>query len=152
MIFIGLDFFFHASLLKTLWTEPVTAIKSNEELFKLIPAGYASFFVLTLLTGYLFFRIFPGQTTRKESFLFGLIFGGLFAVTNFLGLYSYVNIPLKQLLVFNLVYLIEILGTVYIFDTSKIVSGFRQLTIFTIIALALLIIMGVIIQSFLMNS
>ncbi|MBT8262195.1 MAG: hypothetical protein KJO05_05195 [Bacteroidia bacterium] len=109
LLFIGVDFLFHAAILESLWKEEIPAIKPLDDLAILIPAGYASFLLLTTLIGFVFFRIFKTKPSLKEVFKFGLIFGLLFSAANITGLFSYVAIPLKQLLIFNLVYFIEIL-------------------------------------------
>ncbi len=128
LVFIGIDFFFHASLLKPLWEEPVAAIKPLEELACLIPAGYGSFLLLTALVGYLFSHIYGEKPPGREALRFGLIFGLLFSVANALGLYSYVAIPVKQLVAFNLVYLVEILAVTGVFyRAAGMQNGWRIL-------------------------
>ncbi|MGZ5221273.1 MAG: hypothetical protein ACXWWD_05625 [Chitinophagaceae bacterium] len=109
ILFIGVDFLFHASIFASLWKEDIAIFKSLESLSLLIPAGYLSFLLITILIGYLFFRIFEIKPPLKEAFKFALIFGILFSLSNLLGLFSYIAIPVKQLLLFNLVYFIEII-------------------------------------------
>ena len=108
MLFIGVDFLFHASILTSMWEEDNTSVKSLEDLAILIPVGYTSFLLLTILVGYIFFRIFKVKPELKEVLKFGLIFGVLFSLSNLLGLYSFVTFPLDHLILINLVYLIEI--------------------------------------------
>ena len=55
IIFIGVDFLFHASIFESLWKEKLAIFKSLEDLTILIPVGYVSFLLLTILIGYLFF-------------------------------------------------------------------------------------------------
>ena len=83
IVFIGIDFLFHASLLETLWQEEIELIKSAKDLFILIPVGYLSFFLLTVLVGYTFTKIYQEKPKRKEVIGFSLIFGLLFSVSNF---------------------------------------------------------------------
>lgn len=108
LLFLGIDFLFHAAILKIFWTRDVPAIKPLDELALLIPFGYLSFYLLTLLIGFTFINVFPKKPTATKAWLFAVIWGGLYSMSNFLGLYSYVEIPLKQLSLFNLVYFIEI--------------------------------------------
>lgn len=110
MLFVGIDFFFHASLLQSLWMEPLVGIKPQEELARLIPFGYLSFLLLTFLIAWVYKERFPQQPARMKAFRFAMLFAGLFSVSNFLALYSFVAIPLKHLLVFNAVYFIEIMA------------------------------------------
>ncbi len=108
LLLIGVDFLFHASLFAPLWEQDIPAFKPLDRLALLIPAGYLSFLLLTALIGYVFFKVFRTKPRKREVLQFGLIFGMLFSASNLLGLYSYVAIPLKQLVLFNLVYCIEI--------------------------------------------
>jgi hypothetical protein len=71
MIFIGIDFLFHASIFASLWKEDIAAFKSIRDLTILIPIGYFSFLLLTTLIGYLFFRIFKIKPAIKEVIKFG---------------------------------------------------------------------------------
>ena len=115
IVFIGIDFFFHASLLESLWQEEIEAIKPAIDLFILIPIGYLSFLLLTLLVGYSFTKIYQSKPSRKEVTVFSLIFGFLFSGSNFLAFIGFVNIPLKNVLIYNLIYFIEISAIVFIF-------------------------------------
>jgi predicted permease len=119
LIFIGIDFLFHASILESLWKEEIAAFKPQIDLFLLIPIGYLSFLLLTILVGYVFSRIFMDKPSLKEAAMFGLTFGLLYAIGNMLALYSFVNIPVTQLVVFHLIYIIEIWAVVYICYLSK---------------------------------
>lgn len=147
LLFLGVDFLFHASLFASLWKDDVAAFKSTENLFLLIPAGYGSFLLLTILIWYLFFRIFKTKPEKNEVVKFGIIFGLLFSVSNMLGMFSYVAIPLKHLLLFHLVYFIELivvtLSLYYIqFSTRLKKAILRSLLIFFI-----LLITGIAIQN-----
>lgn len=147
VLFIGIDFLFHASLLKSLWEEDLAALKPLEELFLLIPAGYLSFFLLTLLAAYVFYKIFPEKPSLPEAAIFSLVFAALFALSNFFGLYSYVALPLKQLAVFNLVYFVEIFAVLFFFNVSFYTTRISRTVIYTIIAFFILVITGVILQN-----
>jgi len=149
IIFIGVDFLFHASLLETLWKEDIPAFKSLENLALLIPAGYFSFFLLTALIGYIFFKIFKEKPAIKEVMKFGLIFGFLFSLSNLLGLFSFIKIPLKQLLLINLVYFIEIIVVTLSIHFTVFSTHLKKSIWFSISIFIGLLIIGIVIQNIL---
>jgi hypothetical protein len=147
LVFIGIDFLIHASLLENLWKQEVSAIKSLEDLAILIPGGYLSFLLLTILIGFVFIKIFPKKETFKSALRFGVIFGLLFSLSNLLGLFSYVRLPLDLLIFTNMVYFIEIVAVVLVYNgflyPEKIKNKvWKPITLFFI-----LVIIGVIIQN-----
>lgn len=113
LVFLGIDFFFHAGLFKLLWIEDTPAIKTLDELSRLIPVGYLSFLLISWLVAYTFTNIFREKPEASRVTKFAFTWGILFALSNFLGLYSYVTIPIKQLALFNFVYFIEIFSFCY---------------------------------------
>ena len=149
LLFIGVDFIFHAAILESLWKEEIPAIKSLENLTVLIPAGYTSFLLLTALIGYVFFRIFKTKPTLKEVMKFGFIFGLLFSLSNITGLYSYITIPLKQLLIFNLVYFIEILVVAVAINHLAFSAKIKKVVWVSFLIFLGLIIFGIVIQNIL---
>jgi hypothetical protein len=152
LIFIGIDFFFHASLFESVWKEDLPAIKSLDNLALLIPAGYLSFLLLTALIGFLFFRIFKDKPSLGEVLKFGFIFSILYALINLLGLYSYVEIPLKQLVLFNLVYFIETFAVSISIYYTMYATNLRKSFLFTIIIFVGFLIAGIIIQNIFQNG
>jgi len=149
IVFIGIDFFFHASLLKSLWQEEIDIFKPAIDLFILIPFGYLSFLLLTILVGYSFTKIYPSKPKRTQAIKFSLIFGLLYSVSNLLGLYSYLNIPIKHLAIYNLVYFIEISAVVFIFYKASYRRTLTKVIWYSLVAIFLLVFMGVIIQNIL---
>ncbi len=147
IVFIGIDFFFHASLLESLWQEEIEAIKPATDLFILIPIGYLSFLLLTLLVGYSFTKIYQSKPSRKEVTIFSLIFGLLYSGSNFLALFSYVDIPLKQLLIYNLVYFLEILAIVFIFYKTLYKTKIKKMVWYSILTFFVLIVLGITFQN-----
>ena len=147
LVFIGIDFFFHASLLKSLWQDDIDTFKPETDLFVLIPFGYLSFLLLTLLVGYCFIKIFPTKPDGKQVFLFSLIFGGLYAASNLFGLYSYVNIPLKHLMAYNVVYFIEIVAVTFVFYKASYLTTIKKMVWYSILTFILLVILGIVIQN-----
>jgi hypothetical protein len=147
LLFIGVDFLFHASLFASLWKEDLPALKSLDNLALLIPAGYTSFLLLTVLIGYLFFRIFERRPPIKEVFKFALVFGALFSLSNLLGLFSYIAIPFKHLLLFNLVYFIEIIVVTLSLYTIVFSANIKKSIWRSALIFIILFISGIIIQN-----
>jgi hypothetical protein len=115
LVFLVLDFLAHAVLLNSFWAQDQAALKSQGELFRLIPLGYLSFLILTLLFGWLYTRLFKTDGDVKKGLAFGAIFGGLFALSNFFGWYSFLNLPTLFLFLASLVYFVEISGVGFVF-------------------------------------
>ena len=147
LIFIGVDFLFHASLFASFWNEDLPALKSLDDLALLIPAGYLSFLLLTTLIGFVFFKIFSTKPEVGKVFQFGFIFALLFSLSNFLGLFSYIDLPLKQLIVFNLVYFIEVIVVCLYLNYVAFSKGIRKPIWLSVLVFFLLIILGVVIQN-----
>lgn len=145
LVFIAIDFICHASLLTRLWQNNLSAVKSQEDLFNLIPVGYAGFLLLTLLVGYLYMSRFKEKPPNKEAANFSLIIGLLLSGSNLLSSISYVNIHTYIQITFHFVYLIEILAVVFIFNRSlysdKLKKHAWQYTalLFTLVFLGILI-------------
>jgi hypothetical protein len=110
LLFLMLDFLANASLLRDFWDREYPALKSKEELFRLIPFGYISFLILTLLVGWVYARFYPEKGSVKKGLCFGSIFGGLLALSLFLGTYSGFNLPVVFILLMSVVYYIEIVA------------------------------------------
>ncbi len=147
MLFIGVDFLFHASIFASLWKEDIAIFKPLHELMILIPVGYASFLLLTFLIGYLFFSIYKIKPPITEVLKFALIFGILFSLSNLLGLFSYVAIPLKQLLLFNLVYFIEIIVVTISLYFTLFSINLKKVIWYSIFIFLILFITGIVIQN-----
>jgi len=146
LIFIGIDFLFHASILRLLWDDPVPAFLEPQTLFERIPFGYGSFLVLVILVFHLLTRIHGRLPEPGAALTFGLFFGGLFSLNHFLALYSFVAIPAKHLGIFSLVYFLEL--TVVSWLLAALLSGITVGRILgTVGALILLLAGGVAIQN-----
>lgn len=147
IVFIGIDFFFHASLLESLWQEEIDSIKPEMDLFVLIPLGYLSFLLLTLLVGYSFTKIFQTKPNRTKVLGFALIFGLLYSISNLFGVFSFVNIPLKHLIIMNVIYFIEISAVVFIFYKAAYRNKLNRVLWYSILTFFALVIIGIIIQN-----
>jgi hypothetical protein len=108
LAFLVLDFLAHAVLLNSLWAQDYAAIKAKEELFRLIPFGYLSFLILTLMFGWVYARLFGTSGNVKKGLAFGASAGGLFALSNFVGWYSFLDLPPIFLFLASLSYFVEI--------------------------------------------
>lgn len=147
VLFIGIDFLFHASLLKSMWAEDIAALKPVDELFALIPAGYLSFLLLTLLATYVFYRIYPERPSRSMAINFSLFFAGLFAISNFFALYSFVAMPLKHLIAFNLVYFLELFTVMIFFSVALYTAKISRIIAYTVLIFFALVIAGIVLQN-----
>lgn len=108
LLFLTIDFLAHAVLLKSIWAGNLHALKNKEDLFRLIPLGYLSFFILTFLVGWLYVRLFRTNGNAMKGLKFGAIFGGLFALSIFFGWFSFLNLPPVFLFLASFVYFVEI--------------------------------------------
>lgn len=115
LFFLMLDFLAHATLLSHFWVQEYSALKSKEELFRLIPLGYLSFLILTLLIGWIYIRFYKEGGNAKKGLYFGAAFGGLFALSIFLSWYSALNLPILFILLISFVYFVEIAAAGFVF-------------------------------------
>jgi len=78
LFFLMLYFLTHSVILRSLWEQDFQALKSKVKLFRLIPFGYLSFLILTILFGWLYTRLFQTDGNVKKGLSFGTICGGFF--------------------------------------------------------------------------
>lgn len=72
---IGFDFLLHATLLAPLYAQPSSFLLPPDRAFVLIPLGYLSFLISTVMLVWLIGRL--RINTWREGFIFGLKLGGL---------------------------------------------------------------------------
>ena len=147
LVFIGIDFVIHAGLLENLWKKEIIAIKPLTDLAILIPGGYLSFLLLTLLIGFVFIKIFPKQETSKNVLKFGVIFASLFTLANILGIFSYIRIPLGHLIITNVGYFIEIIAVVLVYNSFLYPEKIKNKVWKPVAIFLFLVILGVVIQN-----
>jgi len=147
IVFIGIDFLFHASLLEKMWQEEVKSIKPDIDLFILIPVGYSSFFLLTVLVGYAFTKIYQEKPRSNEVIGFSLIFCFLFTGSNLLAFLGFVDIPLKQVVIYNVVYFIEISAVIFIFYKAMFRKKINRIIWYSILTFFVLFLIGITIQN-----
>ena len=152
LVFVGIDFICHGAILASLWEESVPAFKSLTDLALLIPAGYGSFFLLTLLVAYTYSKAHPESPSRTQLMQFLMVWTVLFSVANFLATYSYLEVPLKHLIAFNLVYALEISAIIIVLNGLFHSKKKKRFKIWSVLVFFLLIVLGIIIQNVLKNS
>jgi hypothetical protein len=89
---IGFDFLLHASFLAPLYAEPHPFLLPPERAFALIPVGYLSFLVFTILVLWLMVKL--EINSWKGGLLFGLKLGALVWGAMVIGLISISSAPL----------------------------------------------------------
>jgi hypothetical protein len=147
LIFIAIDFVFHASLLKNLWIVEANNLKPKEELFKYIPEGYLSFLILSFLVVVVYKILYHSDPGLKKTFIYGCVAGFLFSLSQLLALHSFVLLSFYFLLIVYLVYWVEIVSVALIFRYVY----YRKMNlkvIFNIILLFfILLIAGIVLQN-----
>jgi hypothetical protein len=83
---LGVDFFLHAGLLARLYVQPSPFLLPPMDAFRLIPLGYLSFLLLSVLLLWLMSRL--GLSGWRQGFSFGLRLGALISGAGMLGLLS----------------------------------------------------------------
>ena len=147
LVFLMLDFLAHAGLLNALWREDLPALKPKADLFRLIPLGYLSFLILTLLIGWLYVRLFKTGGSVEQGLDFGATFGALFSLSIFLGWYSFINLPLLFLLAASLVYFLEISAVGMIYGALLSPHSIKKRIWALVVIIFLGIVSGVILQN-----
>jgi len=89
---IGFDFLLHASILASLYAEPHPFLLPPERAFALIPVGYLSFLIFTILVVWLMVKL--KIATWKGGFIFGLKLGALIWGAVVISLISISSAPL----------------------------------------------------------
>ena len=101
------------------------AFKPQEELFRLIPSGYLSFLILTILVGWLFTRIYK-EGNVKSGLTFGAIVGGMYALAMIFGWYSAFELPLVFVCLASAGYFIEILSVGFVFGYLIFIPSIKR--------------------------
>ncbi len=83
---LGIDFFLHGGLLARLYAQPSPFLLPLEDAFRLIPLGYLSILLLSVLI--LWLMVGLKIATWKRGLSFGLVIGALYGGTMALGLLS----------------------------------------------------------------
>ena len=102
---LGLDFFIHGGILARLYQEPSPFLLSPEQAFKLIPFGYLSFLLTSVIIVWLMLRI--KIQGRRAGLIFGLKLGALMGGASILGLLSISTARLVLLIGWSLGQVVE---------------------------------------------
>jgi hypothetical protein len=130
-----------------LWAQDYPALKTQEELFRLIPFGYLSFLILTFLMGWVYARQYKSNGDTKKGFAFGAIGGGLFALSNFFGWYSILNLPPLFLFLASLGYFIGLSGVGLVFGYLLHPANIRK-RIWVVVSIVILgFVFGIVLQN-----
>jgi len=106
-IFLSIDFLLHAVILATWWKKTADYWLSPEDLFLMIPIGYASFAIYCGALTWLYVRIVGDRRTIGTAFQFGAIAGLVYGVSTILANYAVFAMPSSLLLVWSGSILIE---------------------------------------------
>ncbi len=147
LLIIAIDFLFNASLMKYIWKQEIAAIKPLEELASLIPAGYLSLLLSTILIGYIFTLVFREKPELKNAVKFAVIFGVLYSLSSFLGLFSLLNIPVSTLALMSAVHFIEVFGIIIVYHDLSYAGRIRKKTLIWLSVFIFLLICGIAIQN-----
>ena len=93
LIYVAADFWTHAVILAPYWKRNAEYWRPMEELFQLIPVGYASFLVYCFALAWLLARLYPDSLTIKRGLRFGALAGLVTGAFVWLGVYSVFRMP-----------------------------------------------------------
>ena len=142
---IGFDFFLHAGVLASLYSDPSPFMLSPEEAFRLIPLGYLSFLMLIVLLVWLMPRL--GVAGWKSGLVFGLIVGALISGAGYLGLFSISTVPPVLLVGWFLGQTAELGLAGMILGSGLATSRLRPLLIRVIVLFVITVALGIILQN-----
>ncbi|UCG95489.1 MAG: hypothetical protein JSV92_00335, partial [archaeon] len=118
-----------------------------EELASLIPAGYLSFLLLTILIGYIFNLVFKEKPELKNVIKFAIIFGVLYSFNSFLGLFSFVTIPILTLALISVVHFIEVFVIIFVYNDLLYDDRIRKKILIWLFVFIILLVCGIVIQN-----
>ncbi|MGD2295151.1 MAG: hypothetical protein PVF22_04870 [Candidatus Aminicenantes bacterium] len=147
LLFLSLDFLAHASVLRSFWAQELAALKPQRDLFRLIPAGYMSFLLLTLLVGWLYVSFHKDNGNAIRGMTFGAVFGGIYALALFLGWYSFLNLPILFLFLMGVVYFVEIVGVGFCFGYLMAAESLRKRVWPLIVVIFCIFVVGILLQN-----
>lgn len=142
---IGFDFFLHAGLLSSIYSQPSPFLLPPERAFALIPVGYASFLLFDIFLLWLILKLNIKGT--KEGLIFGLQVG-LFAWGAFaIGLFSIATASPTLLIAWFLGQAIElgIAGGIIGYGLNQ--KSLKRLFYFVIVFVIVSIVVSLIIQN-----
>ena len=149
---IAVDFLSHATLLSPFWSQEYPALKSKIELFRLIPFGYLSYYILLLLVGWLYMRIYGARGNIHKGLAFGLTFGLFYAFSTFFGWFSALRLPFVFIMLISLTYFFEIAMTGFVFGFLMHVESVKKRIWILLIFILSGLVLGIVLQNVLIIS
>ena len=142
---IGFDFFLHAGLLPSIYSQPSPFLLPPERAFALIPVGYASFLLFDIFLLWLILKL--NIKGFKEGLLFGLKVG-LFTWGSFaIGLFSIATASPTLLIAWFLGQAIELGIAGGIIGYGLYQKSLRRLIYFVIVFVIVSIVVSIVIQN-----
>ena len=142
---LGVDFFLHAGLLASLYSKPSPFLLPPDEAFRLIPLGYASFLVLTVLLLWLMVNL--EVQGWQQGLEFGLKLGFLTWGGLMLGLLSISTADLKLLLAWWVGQSVELgIGGAVVGAGLK-VKSLRPILVKVLIFIIILVVLTIVMQN-----
>jgi len=147
LIFVSIDFLFHAVIFAGWWKATASYWLDPEELFRMIPFGYATFAIYCAVLTWLYVRIQGDRRSFGTAFRFGGLAGLIFGALSILANLSVFRLPLSSLLVWPASFLIEsavaCVVTSWVLDAER---PWRRVGL-ALAAALILIIVGVVLQN-----
>jgi hypothetical protein len=147
LVFLALDFLAHATLLQTLWAQDIPALRTPQELFQLIPFGYASFLILTVMMGTLCLLIVPRDRFPGGALKLGTAAGAAFALSNGLAWYSVFDLPGPLLFLTSLVYWVELTAVAGVYGWLLPASSLKKRAWWVVGSAVLLVALSIVLQN-----
>jgi hypothetical protein len=148
-IYLSIDFLLHAVILSTWWKDTAVYWLSPEDLFRMIPFGYASFAIYCGALTWLLVRLLGDRRTLGNAGKFGAIAGLVYGVNTILANYSVFSMPSSFLLVWPGSIIIE--STLACATASWVLDGKQSWRRVGLVfgAAVLILIMSVVLQNLL---
>lgn len=102
LAFVALDFLGHGVVLARYWDRTAAYWRPDEELFRLIPVAYGSFFVYCGFLVWVLMRACPSPPGEVRGALVGAVLGLVFGAVAWLGAFTVLPMPLSAVLVWTL--------------------------------------------------
>ena len=145
LVTIAIDFFVFGGVFVGLLEESSSAaVLSPEELFRRIPAGYASFLLEVLLLAWLLRS--TGSRGVTAGVRTGLRAGGIFATAVVLGLWSFTTVPVVALMVWWLTLMLQFTAAGAVLGASS-TSAWRPMRRWSLVVVVLLVAGGTVLQN-----
>ncbi|MFW9850935.1 MAG: hypothetical protein ACFFF4_17545 [Candidatus Thorarchaeota archaeon] len=146
---LGVDFIWHGGVLAEIYSHPHPAILDSMQLFIRIPFGYLSFFLQAVFLYW--FASYLQLHNWKDGLKFGFIAGCVMGIASVLGQYSVLTVELFVLILWGIGQLLGFLIMGAVFGAGKSVDSLRNLTKKVAAFVAVMLILGIILQNMLIQ-